>query len=57
MPAPLTGEERALAELAAQNSEVQIQDLISVEQQADAPIDIAVISIPPIKLPPEGQGE
>ncbi len=55
MPAPLTDEERALAELAAQNSGVQIQDLIPGEQPADAPIDIAAISIPPIKLSSEGK--
>jgi hypothetical protein len=55
MPAPLTGEERALAELAAQNSGVQIQNLLPVEQPADAPIDIAAIAIPPIKPPSAGK--
>jgi hypothetical protein len=34
---------------------VQIRDVMPVEQPADVPIDIAAISIPPIKLPSEGK--
>jgi hypothetical protein len=55
IPTPLTGEEQALVHFATQNSEAQVKSLLPAEQPADAPIDIAAISIPPIKPPSEGK--
>jgi len=54
-PAPLTGEEQALALFAARSSAPQFKDLVAAQQVADSPIDIAAISIPPIKSPSEGK--
>jgi hypothetical protein len=55
IPTPLTGEEQALVHFATRNSEAQVKSLMAVEQPVDAPIDIAAISIPPIKPPSEGK--
>lgn len=54
-PRPLSPEEQALAHLVAQSSPDQRRDLLTAQQQADAPIRISTISIPPISSPSEGK--
>ena len=53
MPAPVTAEEQALVQFAAQSTKPQMKELMTDEQPVE-PIDIAAISIPPIKPPSEG---
>lgn len=54
-PRPLSAEEQALAHLVAQSSRDERHDLLTAQQQADAPIRISAISIPPISSPSEGK--
>lgn len=54
-PQPLTPEEQALAEFAARASTSERQSLLTAQEQADAPLQIAAIQIQPI--PPPTQGE
>ncbi len=54
-PTPLSPQEQALARLIAQSSAKERNTLIAAQQEADAPIRISAISIPPLQPPDEGK--
>jgi hypothetical protein len=54
-PQPLTPEERALATFAAEASETERQSFIEAQEQTDAPLSIASITIQPLD-PPDHDG-
>jgi len=54
-PSPLSAEERALAGLVARSSAQEQHALLAARQQADAPIRISAITVPPISSPDKGK--
>lgn len=54
-PTPLSAEERALAGLVARSSAQERRELVAAQQQANAPIRISAITIPPIASPAEAK--
>jgi hypothetical protein len=48
-PEPLTAEEQAMTRFAAQASEADRKALLAAQQQADEPLTISAIRIPPIE--------
>lgn len=54
-PSPLTHQEQALLQFVAQSSAQQQHALLAERQQADAPIRISAITIPPIASPAEAK--
>jgi len=53
-PRPLTPEEQALAEFAAQATKSERESFLKAQQQADAPLHIAAIHIEPLEPPSPG---
>jgi hypothetical protein len=54
-PMPLSAEERELVLLVGASSAEQRKDLVIAQQQGDAPLRIAAISIPSLEPPEEGK--
>ncbi|MFP5209968.1 MAG: hypothetical protein ACLGRW_11835 [Acidobacteriota bacterium] len=53
-PRPLTPEEQALVEFAAHATKAERESFFAAQQQADEPLHIAAIQIPPIEPPAPG---
>ena len=53
-PQPLTQAEQALVAFAVRAPEAERQSLIAAQKQAEAPLSIAAIEIPPIESPDKG---
>lgn len=51
-PRPLSPQERALAEFAAQAPEAEHKSFVAAQRKADEPIAIADIQVAPIQIPP-----
>jgi hypothetical protein len=54
-PQPLTGEERVLVAAATNRSPAEREALAASQKQADAPLSIADLNIPPLAPPDEGK--